>query len=116
MPAHGIHQLLRPERDEERPLERLEEEDEPELRAPDEREELPDERLTPDERDELPVERLTPEDRDELPVERLTPDERERVLEVLPTAEPVRLVVRDGTALLPLPLVRLVRVVAREPE
>lgn len=128
MPAYGIHQLLRPLRDE-LPLERLEEEDEPELRAPDDREELPLELLTPDDRDELPVERLTPEERDELPVERLapderdelpverlTPDERERVLDVRPTEDPVRLVVRDGTARLPLPLVRLVRVVARVPE
>ncbi|NBW93855.1 MAG: hypothetical protein EBR20_05760 [Bacteroidetes bacterium] len=115
MPTHEIHQLLRPLRDE-LPLERLEEEDEPELRAPDEREELPLERLTPDEREELPVERLTPEERVELPVGRLTPEDRDGVLEVRPTDEPVRDVPRDGTALLPLPLVRLVRVVARLPD
>jgi hypothetical protein len=102
MPAHGIRQLLRPLRDE-LPLERLEEVDEPELRAPDDRE-------------ELPLERLTPEERDELPEERLTPEVRERVSDVLPTDEPVRDVLRDGTARLPLPLVRLVRVVARLPE
>jgi len=115
---------LRPEREEDRPLERLEEDEDPELLAPDERDELPLERLTPDERDELPLERLTPDERDELPLERLTPDERdvlplerltpderERVLLLFPTLVPERPVEREGTARLP--VVRLGRVVAR---
>jgi len=111
VPVQGANQLLRPEREEDRPLERLEEDEDPELLAPDERDELPLERLTPDERDELPLERLTPDERDELPLERLTPDERERVLLLFPTLVPERPVEREGTARLP--VVRLVRVVAR---
>ncbi|MGA1495389.1 MAG: hypothetical protein ACO37D_08340, partial [Rhodothermales bacterium] len=124
VPVQGANQLLRPEREEDRPLERLEEDEDPELLAPDERDELPLERLTPDERDELPLERLTPDERDELPLERLTPDERdvlplerltpdegERLLPLFPTLVPERPVEREGTARLP--VVRLVRVVAR---
>ena len=94
---------------------------------PDERDELPLERLTPEERDELPVERLVPDERDDDPVdERPTPEEREvlpverptledrvRVLVDRPVEAPVR-VVRVGTARLP--VVELVRVVARLPE
>ena len=121
------HLFLRPERDEERPLERLE--DDPELeRTPEERDELPlDRRTVPDERDELPVERLTlPDERDELPedrrtdeplfedpVERPIPEVRERVLALRPTAEPVRLLVREGTARVPEVRVPEVRVVER---
>lgn len=56
------NQLFRPEREEERPLERLDEPDEPLDRAPDE----------PDE-----------------PLERLTPDERGGGLELRPTLDPV---------------------------
>ena len=122
------NQLFRPEREEERPLERLDEPLELE-RAPEEREDDPLERLTPDERDEEPVDRRTPEDLDPLdePEERPTPDEleppvrertagvRERVVLLRPTPDPVRLVVLEGTARLPVVPV-LERVVAREPE
>ena len=133
------HQFFRPERDEDRPLERLD--DEPELeRTPDERDELPlDLRTVPEDLDELPLELRTPDERDELPldlrtlpeereelpedrptdvprldepVDRPMPDVRERVLALRPTEDPLRLVVRDGTAREPVELdVARVRVV-----
>ena len=101
-------QLFRPEREEEeRPLERLDDPELPLERVPEEPELLL-ERPTLEERGGL-VERPV-----ELPLVRgRTPDEEERVLELRPTAEPVRLVVRDGTARLPDELP--VRDVARDP-